>query len=50
MEKGFFFAGLQRYALRRTRQGSAPPRTERAPLTEPAQRVEVFLLAKKKIS
>ena len=44
MEKGFFFAGVQRCAWQNP-SGSAPPRTERAPLL-----TEVFLPAKKKNS
>ena len=48
-KEGFFFAGRQRSVLRRTRQGSASPRTGHAPLTEPAQHTEVPLTAKKKI-
>jgi len=34
-------------ALRRTRQGFAPPHTEHAPLTEPTQRTEAIYASKK---
>jgi len=48
-ETSFFLLPIQDGALRRTRQGFASPRSNRAPLTEPAQSSAVFLVSKEKM-